>query len=148
VLAHGVGASVDGEVVGSLVDALGQLTSLHQKVVEEAGRTETQAIGREPGGAMKVWHLTGAAGQIIAEGFRDSTGSYMTVNEYTGVWVSAEPLTINEGADGDTYLTLEVPEAELLDFEWVEEGKGYREFLVPAATLNKYGPPSVDQTKP
>ena len=29
------------------------------------------------------------------------------------------------------------------EFEWVEEGKGYREFLVPADIVNQYGRPRV-----
>jgi len=29
-----------------------------------------------------------------------------------------------------------LPEAELLDYEWIEDGKCYREILVPAVLLN------------
>lgn len=54
------------------------------------------------------------------------------------MWLSDEPLDCNEGAEGDTVLeiTLASTEAAIQEFEWVEEGKTYREWLVPAATLN------------
>jgi hypothetical protein len=28
------------------------------------------------------------------------------------------------------------PEGEIADFEWIEEGKSYREWLIPAAMVN------------
>jgi hypothetical protein len=40
-------------------------------------------------------------------------------------------------------LAIEIPEEDISDLEWVEEGKPYREWLVPAALLNSYGPPVV-----
>ena len=48
------------------------------------------------------------------------------------------PLDANEGADGDTLLLVELDliEQELAQFEWVEEGKDYREWLIPAALIN------------
>jgi hypothetical protein len=66
---------------------------------------------------------------------------YLTAHEWEGVWVSNVPLDSNEGAEGDVLLLirLDPSEVELADFEWVEEGKTYREWLVPAAVLNRYG---------
>jgi len=90
-----------------------------------------------------VYHRTSAAQAILSGGFKDATGTYMTRNEYTGVWLSDEPLDINEGADGDTILTLDIPETILVEWEWVEEGKGFREFLVPAKIVNTFGPPEL-----
>lgn len=56
-----------------------------------------------------------------------------------GVWLSAEGvLTINEGAKGDDVLVIEVPEEAVLPYEFIEDGKPYREFLVPASLLNRY----------
>jgi hypothetical protein len=54
------------------------------------------------------------------------------------VWVSDRPLDESEGARSCHLLVLRLnfTEAELADYEWVEEGKGYREWLVPAALLN------------
>ena len=35
-------------------------------------------------------------------------------------------------------LDLEIPEEIVAPFEWIEEDKGYREFLVPAEIVNRY----------
>ena len=75
---------------------------------------------------------------IAKEGFKDATGTYFTNQEFFGVWVSSEPLDANEGACGDVLfeITLTVPETSIADYEWVEEGKPYREWLMPAAMIN------------
>ena len=33
-------------------------------------------------------------------------------------------------------IVVEMTDAELLDFEWIEEGKPYREWLIPAEVIN------------
>lgn len=40
-------------------------------------------------------------------------------------------------------LGVEIPEDIAIPFEFVEDGKTYREFLVPAELVNRYGPPSL-----
>jgi len=90
------------------------------------------------GRGVRVYHRTSAADQILAGGFRDAEGNYLTPNTYSGVWVGDCPLDENEGAVGDRVLAIEVPEEAIADFEWVEELKGYREWLVPAEVLNRY----------
>lgn len=54
------------------------------------------------------------------------------------MWLSDSPLDENEGASGDIVLevTIDLPESKVAQYEWVEEGKGYREFLVPAELIN------------
>ncbi len=44
---------------------------------------------------MIVYHVTRPeyADSIERDGFRDSTGAFMTENEYIGVWVSDIPMT-------------------------------------------------------
>lgn len=88
---------------------------------------------------VKLYHRTGAAAEILEKGFRDGEGNYLTMNIYRGVWLSNVPLDENEGAQGDALLEVKVTAsfAELAAFEWIEEGKPYREWLVPAAWLNK-----------
>ena len=115
---------------------------------------------------MKLYHHTFAAAAILAEGFKDHTGYYMFNVPLTGVWFSDVPLGINEGADGDTYLVVEVPEDVAINYEvieevdeddlrkmpWMKEAglkvgdniKGYREFIFPAEVINSYGPPKVE----
>lgn len=92
---------------------------------------------------MKLYHRTSATDAILKDGFKDATGSYGTNQLFSGVWLSDQPLDSNEGAWGDTLLTINMPEHEILEYEWIEEGKPYREFLIPAAIVNKYGPPTV-----
>lgn len=89
---------------------------------------------------MKLYHRTTkeAADAILQDGFKDGTGGYLTTNIYSGIWLSDVPLDENEGACGDVLLqvTVEASEHELADYEWVEERKPYREWLVPASFLN------------
>jgi len=66
----------------------------------------------------------------------------MTLREHTGVWVSDCPLDVNEGAEGDVVLTLNVPIDVFERYEWIEEGKPYREALIPAAVLNALAAPT------
>jgi len=88
---------------------------------------------------MRLFHKTYAATEILRNGFRDGQGSYMTDSILTGVWLSAVPLDLNEGAAGDAVLEVQPPDALALECEVVEEGKPYREFLIPAALLNRHG---------
>ena len=74
----------------------------------------------------------------MKDGFNEGVGHYLTDELHEGVWLSDRPLDSNEGADGDTLLVIdvEIADAELSDFEWVEEGKRYREWLIPAEIIN------------
>jgi hypothetical protein len=87
---------------------------------------------------MIVYHVTHEADGILTDGFRDGEGTYMTANVHRGVWVSDVPLDVNEGAVGDRLLAIDVPETVIADFEWVEDDKAYREWLVPAEVLNRF----------
>ena len=73
----------------------------------------------------------------------DGEGTYMTGIIHRGVWVSDRPLDFGQGAKGEFLLCLDLPDDVLEPFEWVEEGKTYREFLVPAEIVNSYGPPEL-----
>lgn len=89
---------------------------------------------------MLLYHRTthDAAQSILREGFRNHADSYMTDREWRGVWLSDAPLDPNDGAWGDTLLAvdLSLPDEAIADYEWIEEGKGYREWLVPAELIN------------
>lgn len=87
---------------------------------------------------MRLYHSTTEtnASCIMHEGFRDCTGYYMTEEPHTGVWLSDMPLDENEGAASGALLSVELDETVVTPFEWVEEGKPYREFLVPAKIVN------------
>jgi hypothetical protein len=75
---------------------------------------------------------------ILRDGFKDATGTYFTGEEFTGVWLSDRPLDANEGAKGKTLLKVLFygTEDKLKDYEWIEEDKSYREWLVPASIVN------------
>lgn len=86
---------------------------------------------------MIFYHVTNgeAAARILADGFVEGEGNHMRT--YRGVSISAEPLTIHEGAHGDHLLAVEIAEELVTVFEWIELEK--REFLVPAVVLNAHG---------
>ena len=89
---------------------------------------------------LRYYHTTDAADMILKEGFKDSTGSYsLATFALTGVFISDQTLDIHEGAVGDDVMELILPDnLKLDDYELVEEGKGYREWCVPADILNKF----------
>lgn len=91
---------------------------------------------------MRLFHITSIANAeaILKEGFRDATGYYITDQEWSGVWVVSEPEEQHLTASS-TLFAIEVPEDVINEFEWAEEGKPNREWLIPAALLNSYGPP-------
>ena len=35
-------------------------------------------------------------------------------------------------------LAVDIPETMIAEYEWVEDGKPYREWLIPAEILNRY----------
>jgi len=97
---------------------------------------------------VKLYHSTTrvAADAILALGFRDATRSYLTDREWTGVWLSDRPFDETQGARSEALLEVQAPDdAELTPFEWVEEGKGYREFLMPASMVNAWPVQMVDR---
>lgn len=89
---------------------------------------------------MILYHRTNreSARQIEAHGFRDKSGYYLTETIHSGVWLSDVPLDANDGVGGDVLLevTVELASSEIAEYEWVEEGRSFREFLIPAAILN------------
>ena len=65
----------------------------------------------------------------------------MTRELWTGVWVTIDSpwseITGGITGSGDL-LACEIPFELFAEYEWVEEGTGYREALIPAADLNRY----------
>jgi hypothetical protein len=92
---------------------------------------------------MKLYHRTSKPEFILACGFRDSTGTYATAEQISGVWLSDRPPDPNDGLYDDTVLVIDIPEGVVVPYEWVEASKGYREFHVPANIVNLYGRPAV-----
>jgi hypothetical protein len=90
---------------------------------------------------MILFHKTtrDAAAGILREGFKDQAGYHDTGEKYSGVWVSDRPLNGKDGIDGSVLLKVDLPvaEDELARFEWRKDDKPYREWLLPAAVLNR-----------
>ena len=86
---------------------------------------------------MILYHRTSAANAILAGGFRDGQGTYLTHETWRGVWLADRPLDANEGASGDTVLFVDLPDEVAAKHEW-DQDIGYREFLVPAEIVNRF----------
>ena len=96
---------------------------------------------------MKFFHIASNknAEAILNDGFRDVTGYYLTDREWSGVWICDRPFDESYQDDTNTLFAIEIPEEDISEWEWPEEGKPYREWLVLAADLNSYGPPVVTE---
>jgi len=91
--------------------------------------------------SLRVYHVTSseAADAIEREGFRDARGTIPGSAGFNGVWVADLPLDSTEVAKGaDAFFIISIPESDIVDFEFVEEEKPYREWLIPADLLNRY----------
>ncbi|MCH7621182.1 MAG: hypothetical protein IH870_04720 [Chloroflexi bacterium] len=96
---------------------------------------------------MRLYHGTTLANaeQVVRNGFQDVTSNFglysAATNEpvnTTGVFFSDLVLDENEGVCSEAYLVLEIPNENLASYEWMEEGKGYREWCIPAALANSF----------
>jgi hypothetical protein len=99
---------------------------------------------------MIVYHRTTeeTAADILEGGFVDSTGSNLTEEDAAGVWISDNPLDRKEAGDVLLRIKLDATDGDLADYEWVEQGESYREWLVPAALLNDRGVVEVCDERP
>ena len=79
------------------------------------------------------------ARSVIESGFKNGSGYFLSNRIWTGVWLSSVPIGSDHGAEGDALLMveLEIDDGELARWEWVAEGRTYREWLIPANILNK-----------
>ena len=87
---------------------------------------------------MKLYHRTFEGEEILRDGFKDSTGTWGTEVLSTGVWFSDRALDENEGGAGNAVMVIDIPEHKISDYEWIQRGLDYREWLVPAALADQY----------
>jgi hypothetical protein len=87
---------------------------------------------------VKLFHSTSAeaAREILQSGFRHATVQYVTQQTLSGIWLSDMQLDENHGAISDALLIVEIESRLIGNYELHEEGKGYREWLIPAELLN------------
>ena len=89
---------------------------------------------------MTLYHRTSTenARNILRDGFKDQVGHFLSDHFVAGVWFSDRPVDLNEGARGETVfrIVVDVTESDLSMYEWVEEEKPNREWLIPADFIN------------
>lgn len=92
-------------------------------------------------GRLSFYHRTSAenARAIVESGFQNSIGYLFGNRAWTGVWLTSRPLDRKEGAETDTLLKVkvDVSERELGRWEWTGERRCFREWLIPAALINR-----------
>lgn len=130
-------ATLPAEKVADLAGEWREVEALRLRRLRQAQHLDTTRRGRR----IILWHRTraGDARRILAHGFRDGAGNYGMTSLAVGVWLSNVPLDANEGTASGPLLrvALAMPVSWLVEREIVELGKGYREFVVPAAAINK-----------
>lgn len=103
-------------------------------------RREAKGKKMNQNGNYILYHRTTdeVARSIIEHGFRNDSGYFMGQRTWTGVWLTARVPDAKSGA-GETILRVSVsmPERELSRWEWTGEGRGCREWLIPAGLLNR-----------
>jgi hypothetical protein len=97
---------------------------------------------------MRLYHSTWfeAARAILAEGFRDATGTYGFGLLLTGVWFSVAPFDENEGAKSSEVtlaVDFDLDEPEMAAYGLGEEGMPPHEWLIPADIANTRATTSV-----
>jgi hypothetical protein len=108
--------------------------------VSAEGLAPTIGTGGQRNVLKVLYHRTTkkAARAIIVRGFRDTTNYYIIERPTTGVWLSDQPLGLDEGAGGDTLLrvVLRISNRDLDFYEWREMGRSYRGWQFPADFIN------------
>ena len=66
---------------------------------------------------MLLYHRTYNADAILAEGFKNGTGYYLTDRLLSGVWRADRRLDVNEGVKGDVLLAAEMSEHHAMYLE-------------------------------
>jgi len=89
---------------------------------------------------LRLFHRTTAknAKAILAKGFTDATGSFGTMDRYTGVLLTSQPVDVNAIDITLIEVELDLDEDALAAYERREKGKSYREWLVPAVLVNAH----------
>ena len=103
---------------------------------------------RPTGAQMKLYHTTipERAKTIRSEGFCDTRDNYGLMHKdgapfhICGVFFSDKPLGCENGLlPGASHVfVIEIPDEIIEPYEIIEEGKGYREWCIPARVANEY----------
>jgi len=104
-------------------------------------------------GYPRLYHVTGEepARKILDDGFLDgATDGEATHPLFRGVWLSNRPLGYGEGVrEGGIVLIVQfrIPLCRFSQFEVIEKGKTYREWVMPAAFIARHATTSTRNLK-
>jgi len=97
---------------------------------------------------LKLYHTTTPenANKITKDGFIDTRGNYGMIAEdgnpffVEGVFFSDGAMGNEDGLDtnASAVFRLEIPEELIIDYELIEDYKGYREWCIPSPIVNRY----------
>ena len=89
---------------------------------------------------MKVYHRMVQLDERRPHGLGEGRGvGVMTDELLVGVWVSTRRPDIRPATDAGGVVEFDVPDSLFERYEWTEEDKPFREALIPAAVLHRYG---------
>ena len=88
---------------------------------------------------MRLYSVSDQAEMILEGGFQDGAGFYRGGRLHRGVWLFDRPVEAGkEISDHSRTVVVDIPDDVALRHEWLEEKTGYRQFLLPAAIVNRY----------
>jgi hypothetical protein len=87
-----------------------------------------------------------AARQIVTDGFRDGEGLLQN-GCILAFWFPTGRSDENKGACGNAQIRIELAkdEGEIAAFQWIEDDKSFREWLVPANLINEFGSVEIQE---
>ena len=89
---------------------------------------------------MKLYHRTTRenADLILREGFRNERERYTSDFGEEGVWFSDVPKEAGECDPDEAVVSvdLDFPAKSISTFEWIEDERSYKEWLIPTALVN------------
>jgi hypothetical protein len=88
---------------------------------------------------MQLYHASPDAEAILEQGFVDGDSFYHSGRLHRGVWLFDRPTGGGEDTTADSRtVVVDIPDDLALRHEWLEEDRGYRQFLIPAELVNRY----------
>jgi hypothetical protein len=89
---------------------------------------------------VKVYHRTLPLEDCDRRAFPEGRGGVASEELLVGVWVSTvRPEQRAAAGTEDPIVELDIPGSLFERYEWVDESKPFREALIPAAVLHRYG---------
>jgi hypothetical protein len=93
---------------------------------------------------VKVYHRTLQLDERSHRGSGEGRGGVMTDELLVGVWVSTTPPGTRGADTAGEVVEFEIPDSLFERYEWVEEDRPFREALIPAPVLQRFGRPWIE----